>query len=106
VLSKKRVVAYNSINTEFIADQVELAQNYPNPFNPSTTISYQLPIDAKVSLKVYNSAGSEVATLINSQQKAGKYECNFDGSQIASGIYYFVLQTPDANITRKMVLLK
>ena len=58
-----------------------LAQNYPNPFNPSTTIKYSIPEDGFVKLAVYNMLGEEVATIVNTTQKAGRYEVNFNASQ-------------------------
>lgn len=106
VLAKKRVVAYNSINTEYIADKVDLLQNYPNPFNPETVISYQLPVESAISLKVFDSAGKEIAVLVNQKQKAGTYNLKFDGSKFSSGVYYYVIETPDAKSSKKMILIK
>ncbi len=68
-----------------------LSQNYPNPFNPSTNISYQLPADGNVSLKIYDAIGREVSTLVNTFQKAGYHNLKFDASQFSSGIYFYRL---------------
>ncbi len=83
-----------------------LSQNYPNPFNPLTMISYQLPINSNVSLKVYNILGQDIATLVNEQQSAGTYSVSFDASAYSSGIYYFKLSSGSFNQVRKMVLMK
>ncbi len=85
----------------------KLSQNYPNPFNPTTTISFQLPEKALVTLKVYNILGQEVAVLLNSSKDAGSYQINFDGAKLASGIYIYRLSTNSGIIaTKKMTLLK
>jgi hypothetical protein len=72
-------------------DKFELFQNYPNPFNPTTTISYQLPSDSKVMIKIYDILGKEVTTLFDGPQKAGYYENRFDANRIASGMYIYRL---------------
>ncbi|MBN1302638.1 MAG: T9SS type A sorting domain-containing protein [Melioribacteraceae bacterium] len=61
--------------------------NYPNPFNPSTIITYKLPVDGFVTLKVYDVLGEEIAVLVNKKQASGVYEIEFDGSDLASGVY-------------------
>lgn len=91
----------NSVPTEF-----NLSQNYPNPFNPSTTISYQLPTDGFVTLKVYDIVGKEVATLVNEEKPAGSYEAKFDASQLSSGIYIYRLSAGSFTKTQKMTLMK
>ena len=68
-----------------------LSQNYPNPFNPATVISYQLPEKGFVSLKVFNLLGEEMDVLVNEFKPAGKYEINFDGSALSSGVYIYRL---------------
>lgn len=80
--------------------------NYPNPFNPSTRISYTLKESGKVSLKVYDVLGKEVANLAEGFYEAGKHVAVFDGSNLASGIYFYRLVTPINTITKKMVLTK
>ncbi len=84
----------------------ELLQNYPNPFNPSTTISYNIPQDEIVTLKIFNIMGEEVATIHNSFQKAGAHSTKFDASSLTSGIYFYTLTTTDFTATRKMMLIK
>ncbi|NLT50574.1 MAG: T9SS type A sorting domain-containing protein [Ignavibacteria bacterium] len=83
-----------------------LMQNYPNPFNPSTMISYQLPMNNFVTLKVYNMLGQEVATLVNRQQPAGNYEVKFDASNLSSGIYLYKLQAGEFSSVKKLILMK
>jgi pullulanase/glycogen debranching enzyme len=83
-----------------------LYQNYPNPFNPSTVISYQLPVTSNITLKVYDILGREITTLVNEQKPAGKYELKFDGSELASGVYFFSLKTGNYAETKKMLLMK
>lgn len=88
-----------------------LYPNYPNPFNPSTTIKYQISPqttaeDLLVNLKVRDSLGREVTTLVNQKQHPGSYEVVFDGSGLASGIYYCTLKVGRFSQTRKMILEK
>ncbi|WP_337864561.1 T9SS type A sorting domain-containing protein [Ignavibacterium sp.] len=83
-----------------------LNQNYPNPFNPSTSISFSIPNEELVSLKVYNSLGEEVAELINETKQAGNYEMNFNSVGLASGIYFYRIQAGSFIQTKKMTLLK
>jgi photosystem II stability/assembly factor-like uncharacterized protein len=83
-----------------------LEQNYPNPFNPSTTIRYQIPQDGIVTLKIYNILGSEVATLVNEEKVAGKYEVNFNASSLASGVYVYKIQSGSFIKSKKMILIK
>ncbi len=83
-----------------------LAQNYPNPFNPSTKISWQSPVGSQQTLKVYDVLGNEVATLIDEFKEAGRYEVEFDASNLSSGIYLYKLQVGKNITTRKMTLIK
>lgn len=83
-----------------------LSQNYPNPFNPTTTITYQIPAKSNVVLKVYDVLGSEVSTLVNREQAAGKYDVKFNGSALSSGIYFYSIQAGDFFSVRKLMLVK
>jgi 3',5'-cyclic AMP phosphodiesterase CpdA len=90
-----------------------LAQNYPNPFNPSTIINYQLPKDGFVTLKVFNVLGKEIKTLINEFKTQGSYNISFDGTNFASGMYFYQLRVSGISgssnnftSTRKMILIK
>ncbi len=83
-----------------------LAQNYPNPFNPETAISYQLSATSRVTLTVYDVLGREVATLVNEIQPPGRHVAQFDGTQLASGVYLYRLQVRDFTDVKKMILLR
>ncbi|MHB1686679.1 MAG: T9SS type A sorting domain-containing protein [Ignavibacteriaceae bacterium] len=103
-------------------DKYELYQNYPNPFNPSTIISYQLPEDSKVTIKIYDILGREVATLLNNEEKkAGYYENNFsagggssgNANALSSGVYIYRLsaksndgKSKEFNSIKKMMVIK
>ncbi len=83
-----------------------LEQNYPNPFNPVTIISYQLPQDSRVTLKVYDILGREVATLANERQDAGTHAVTFDGSRLSSGVYFYRLIAGTFSDVKKLMLVK
>ena len=88
-----------------------LSQNYPNPFNPTTEISYGLPVQTYVTLKIYNLLGQEVVTLVDGQRSAGRHTTSWNaldehGAVVASGIYFYRLETTDFSTTRKMVFMK
>jgi hypothetical protein len=83
-----------------------LAQNFPNPFNPSTTISYSLSRESHVTLEVYGLLGQQVAQLVNGLKQAGEYEIQFEGMRLASGVYFYRIQTAQYTATRKMIILR
>jgi hypothetical protein len=89
-----------------IPDEYRLDQNYPNPFNPSTRIEFALPSGGLTSLRVYNLLGQEVAELVNKELNPGSYSVYFDGADLASGIYVYILRSEDVQFSRKMMLLK
>ncbi len=93
--------ADNNIPQNFL-----LEQNYPNPFNPSTQINYSIPSAQKVTLKVYDELGKEVATLVNREQAAGNYTVDFDASGFASGVYFYRIQAGNNIQMKKMILMK
>ena len=84
-----------------------LVQNYPNPFNPTTNIEFTVPQDGKVQLKVYNTLGEEVATLLDETMTAGEYHrVSFDASRLVSGIYFARIQFANRQLVKKMLLVK
>ncbi|MCX6168442.1 MAG: ice-binding family protein [Ignavibacteriales bacterium] len=87
--------------------QFTVYQNYPNPFNPTTNITYEIPVNSKVMIKVYDVLGSEVAILLNEEKLPGRYQVEFNASHLPSGIYFYSINTGNNNpIMKKMILLK
>ena len=95
-----------NIQTGNIPENFVLYQNYPNPFNPITTINYSLPKGQYIKLSVYDINGKEIEILAQGFSSAGNYENNFDGTNYASGVYFYRLQTEEFSQTGKMVLIK
>lgn len=89
-----------------LVTEYSLSQNYPNPFNPTTAIAYTVKDAGLVTLKVYSIDGREVATLVNGSQPAGAYTVNFEGKDLASGVYLYKLEVNGYSATHKMVLMK
>lgn len=81
-------------------------QNYPNPFNPSTVISYSIPNEAFVTVKIYNVLGQEVATLLNDVQSAGVHKIDFNASILSSGVYFYSVKADNYTDVKKMILMK
>ena len=99
-------------NTSLISGNVnrvnnfKLSQNYPNPFNPETKINYELPNDGKVKLMIYDVLGREIKTLVNEVKQAGKYTVEFNGSNFASGVYFYRIESGKFTEVKRMVLVK
>jgi len=95
-------------NFEILPNQFSLKQNFPNPFNPETVIGYQLPVQSRVTLKVYDILGREVTTLVNEFLQPGTYNSQFSirNSQLPSGVYFYQLKAGNFLETKKMILLK
>ncbi len=101
-----------SLNAQPIASlerprEYRLEQNYPNPFNPSTIIRYQLSANSTVKLEVFDMVGRRVAVLVDGEQSVGRYEVNFNASNLSSGVYFYRLQatSPQGNYTKMMKML-
>lgn len=98
-------------NNISIPEEISVKQNYPNPFNPTTTIEYQIQKSDFVTIKVFNSIGQLVNTLVNESKQSGEYSVIFNGRNesgqtVASGVYYYQLQVGDFVSSKKMILLK
>jgi hypothetical protein len=89
-----------------VPQQFQLQQNYPNPFNPTTVINFTVPKAGYVSLKVYNSLGQEVATLVDGYKAAQTYNVNFNASNLSSGVYLYSVKFDNQTLTKKMILMK
>ena len=83
-----------------------LSQNYPNPFNPTTKLSWQLPVGSYLTIKVFDVLGREVATLVDEFKPAGKYDVEFNATELPSGVYFYQLNTGDFVSVKKMLLIK
>ena len=92
--------------TPELPKQFNLSQNYPNPFNPTTKINFALPKQGFVTLKIYDITGREVKTLVNEFKQSGYYSIDFNGSYLASGVYFYRIQSNDFVMTKRMVLIK
>lgn len=95
----------------FVRVSFQLKQNFPNPFNPETTIEYYLPQRTAVTLKVFDSLGREIVTLVKEEQESGKHQVMWSGidkhgQRVASGLYFFQLITPNQREAKKSILLK
>jgi len=93
-------------NAKTYPNQFSLSQNYPNPFNPSTTIEFSLPKSEFVNLRIYNILGEEVATLVSDKLQVGNHTYQFDGSNLASGVYLYRIEAGEFQQVRKMILLR
>jgi hypothetical protein len=90
-----------AVPTDFV-----LRQNYPNPFNPATEISYAIPREVHVNVKIYNVQGSEVATLVNADQPTGFYTVSWNAEDLASGVYFCTLRAGEFEKTIKMAFVR
>ncbi|MGE5401959.1 MAG: S8 family serine peptidase [Ignavibacteriales bacterium] len=100
------VVIDSKVKNDFIPKQYVLHNNYPNPFNPATTISYSLPKQSYVDLKVYDILGRKITTLVSKTQGAGEYSVQFNGSSLPSGVYIYTIQAGDFRDSKRLLLLK
>ncbi len=100
-ISPTSIVSFDTLPSQF-----SLSQNYPNPFNPTTKIHFSIPKSERVSLKVFDIMGREVANLVDELLPAGNYSYNFDGAKLSSGIYLYQFKSGGFVLTRKMNLIK
>jgi hypothetical protein len=106
LIAYKNVTSVRDNNIALNSNSFTLEQNYPNPWNPTTTINYSLAKEGNVKLTVYNAIGSKVATIVNEYKTAGNYSVQFNGSNLASGIYLYRLESGNYNTVKKFVLIK
>jgi len=95
-----------SENNDGIPDRFFLHQNFPNPFNPSTQIKYSIPKSSQVTLKIFNTLGEDIETIVNEEKPTGTYELNWNAANLPSGVYFYRLQAGDFTSVKKMILLK
>jgi len=109
-ISYSKIVTVDLTNITTVEDEINyefsLEQNYPNPFNPITTIKYSIAEENKVGLKIYDILGSEIKTLVNETKAPGNYEVELNGSNLASGIYFYKLEAGINISIKKLTLLK
>lgn len=94
------------VGDDLLPTTIALAQNYPNPFNPSTTIRFSVPSRQHVTLRVINTLGEIVATLVDREMDAGHHDVNFTADGLTSGIYYSQLQSDGVTLGKAMLLVK
>lgn len=99
-----------SISTHSLPDKLMLMQNFPNPFNPATNITFTIPpnngIQNYITLKIYDSLGRQVSTIVNGIKPAGTYNYEFNGLSLSSGVYFYTLSNGNFSETKKMILMK
>lgn len=105
------IIAQKQTNTSIGPDGTQvnsfrLLPAYPNPFNPTTTLRYQLPKASDVELTIYNIQGQRIKTLVNEMQSQGRYEVDFDASNLSSGVYFYRIKTPNFTETKAITLIK
>jgi len=106
ILLDKGIVSVKDENNSLGIKEFQLNQNYPNPFNPETKISYSLPLEEFVTIKVYDVLGREVTTLVNEKESAGIHEINLNASAFSSGTYFYKMQAGNFVASKKLILIK
>lgn len=101
----RTTVGINLISSN-VPDRFILENNYPNPFNPETNIKFSIPKSTFVELKIYDSKGSEISTLVNEKLQSGSYQFNFNANNLPSGVYLYRLKTSDFSESKRMILIK
>jgi len=87
-------------------EKFDLSQNYPNPFNPSTKIDFDIPFDSKVTLKIFDMSGKEVAVVVNETKTAGYYSVNYNAAGLTSGVYFYKITAGSFSAIKKMMFIK
>jgi photosystem II stability/assembly factor-like uncharacterized protein len=100
-----QVIGIQPVNSH-VPKNYLLEQNYPNPFNPATNVKYSIPKSGYVTIKIYNTLGGLVSTLVNEHHAAGNYSVDFNSEGLSSGIYYYRISAGEFTDTKKMVLVK
>jgi len=98
-------IGIQTISSE-IPDEFSLYQNYPNPFNPTTNIKFDIAKTSMVKIRIFDVAGRQVAEVVNGELSAGKYNYDFDASNLATGVYFYKLETSEYVSIKKMMLIK
>lgn len=106
--SMMTIQAATGVEDELTNLKFNLEQNYPNPFNPNTNISFSVPKETFVNLSVYDIMGNLVKTLVNDKVNAGIHTIEFNSNEInlSSGVYFYILKTPEFTSSKKMILMK
>jgi len=105
VLYTNDYITSTKIDNNLIS-RFNINQNYPNPFNPSTTIKYEIPKESNVTIKIFDVLGRDVETLLNTYQKVGQHEVNWNAKNYSSGIYFYQIKAGNFIATKKMLLIK
>ncbi len=100
------IVGVKELSDNLDPKSIELSQNYPNPFNPSTNISFSIPKQEFVTLKIYDVLGKEIVTLVNEELAAGNHVNTWNAPNVSSGVYFYKLQAGKFSETKKMILIK
>ncbi|KUG26572.1 hypothetical protein ASZ90_003574 [hydrocarbon metagenome] len=95
-----------SVEEDELPSEYKLEQNYPNPFNPSTTIKFSLPERSEVKLSIFNLLGQEIKMLFHGEKESGSYEYVFENKSLSTGVYFYVLESQQVRLSRKMMLIK
>jgi hypothetical protein len=106
MLEKGNPVSVDDDKNSETIKEFHLHQNYPNPFNPETIISYSIPVEEFVTIKIYDLLGREVTTLVNRKESAGTHECYLNASALSSGTYIYKMQAGNFIAARKLMIIK
>ena len=106
VLGKQTVVGVEESPARTIPSKFTLAQNYPNPFNMSSVIKYSIPQSSQITLKIFNTLGEEIETLVNEEKSVGTYELTWNAAGLPSGVYFYRIVAGDFVESKKMILVR